>query len=167
MALIAARLLKCKGSRCPASQGGGTALIYCGGRERRSGHPARGRRWPCRDTVSGALSAACTPLSPREKECGGTRPTIGGPYRECEGVDQSEGGWDQWRREVGHRLPPQSREGERLPDASLLEDRIPLEPLNRLGTSVIYIKLINNSPDPLRNLKEKWVTDLGPLEEKE
>lgn len=46
-----------------------------------------------------------------------------------------------------------------------MEDRLLLDPMIDKAISLTYKKLINNTPDPLGPLREKWESDVGMLEE--
>lgn len=67
--------------------------------------------------------------------------------------------------QIKHALQKALPHEIQLPEASLLEDKVLTEHLRKKAISLIYKKIINNQPDPMVSLKDRWETDLGTLDE--
>lgn len=66
-----------------------------------------------------------------------------------------------------HALKPVLPREEPFPEASPLVDRLLDGYMPRSAISLTYSKLINNSPDPLQQLRTKWEQELQELDEEE
>lgn len=69
--------------------------------------------------------------------------------------------------QIRHALTGAIPKGSKLPDASPLEDRLLTEHMTRKAISLTYKKIINNMPEPLGTLRNRWQADVGDLDDSE
>lgn len=67
--------------------------------------------------------------------------------------------------QIKHALNATIPTGSSIPEASPLEDRLLTDHLHTKAISHAYKKIINNMPDPLTTLRERWVADIKELDD--
>lgn len=69
--------------------------------------------------------------------------------------------------QIWHALTTNIPDLTTIKDSSPLEDRLLADPMHKKAISYTYRKLCNNLPDPLLQLREKWTTDIGQIEDED